>query len=353
MSDDTVIEPPTSALHAGDTRPRSAAAPVIDRLAKAITPSLRPDARAALRDMRVKDPLREALEGLPADTGLKFADASCDEPYADADGNTLKRDFSLLKSKDDEVVLLQIPDWIANDGANVGAMEEMRDVFANRKVRIVSEGVQTPSLSLDKTLPRIWRSKAMIDVEFVSWRYVMEFLERKLSPAQLFGLASGTAPPSPRVEKTTKRVFISSTGLDLGDYREVARDVCNSLQLIPLMMEYFEAMGLGATQGSKKMLDQADLYVGIFAYRYGYIEKGYDKSVTEVEFDYAEERKLERLCFVVDPKHPWPTDALDFDNHKQMQAFKRRVEETLIRGRFTTSDSLKALLMQALAPHRL
>ena len=73
----------------------------------------------------------------------------------------------MLKSATDEVVLLQIEDWMANDGANVGAMDEMRDTFTNRKVRIVPQKVQTPSLSLEKTLPRVWRQKAMVDVEFV------------------------------------------------------------------------------------------------------------------------------------------------------------------------------------------
>ena len=45
------------------------------------------------------------------------------------------------------------------------------------------------------------------------------------------------------------------------------------------------------------------------ANRYGYIEDGYDKSVTELEFDHAGARGLERLCFVADegaelPKYP-------------------------------------------------
>ena len=76
-------------------------------------------------------------------------------------------------------------------------------------------------------------------------------------------------------------------------------------------MEYFPAMAEGATEGSKKKLEHANLYVGIFAYRYGYIENGYDLSVTEIEFDYAGERRLSRLCFLADPSFPWPPDAWD------------------------------------------
>jgi hypothetical protein len=76
------------------------------------------------------------------------------------------------------------------------------------------------------------------------------------------------------------KVFISSTGLDLREYREAAEEICKRLELFPVAMEYFEVMGLGASEGSKRKLDTADVYVGIYAHRYGYIENGYDKSVT-------------------------------------------------------------------------
>lgn len=142
-------------------------------------------------------------------------------------------------------------------------------------------------------------------------------------------------------------VIISSTGLDLKDYRQAAIEVCNKLGARPIAMEFFEAMGKGATEGSKLKMDAADLYVGIYAHRYGYIEAGYEKSVTENEFDYAGERNLERLCFLIDPKYPWPPDAVDHDNYKLLVRFKSRIN-TLIRSEITTVDDFKAKLMYAL-----
>lgn len=132
-----------------------------------------------------------------------------------------------------------------------------------------------------------------------------------LAPTVSPGLELATKPPAPAATKTITRVFIGSTGLDLKDYREIARDLCLELRFVPIMMENFEAMGVGATAGSKKKLDEADLYVGIFAYSHGYIEQGYDKSIAEIEFDYAGERNIDRLCFVVDPTFPWPPSAWD------------------------------------------
>ena len=143
-------------------------------------------------------------------------------------------------------------------------------------------------------------------------------------------------------------VFISSTGKDLEEYRAKAIEVCNRLGLTPIAMEFFEATGKGATAGSKAKLDKADLYVGIFAHRYGYIEEGFSQSVTEIEFDYAGERKLDRLCFVVDPKHPWPPEHTDHENYGRLKEFKNRIGK-LIRNKFTTVDNFDSQLMQSLS----
>jgi tetratricopeptide (TPR) repeat protein len=145
-----------------------------------------------------------------------------------------------------------------------------------------------------------------------------------------------------------KTVFISSTSRDLAEYRAAAIEICLRMGYTPIAMEYFSAMPVGATKGSLQKLDTADLYVGIFAHRYGYIEDPADgRSVTEIEYDYAGTRGLDRLCFVVDPKHPWAPEFTDHDNHDKLKAFKERIGK-LIRAEFTTVDNFSKLLMQAL-----
>ena len=143
------------------------------------------------------------------------------------------------------------------------------------------------------------------------------------------------------------KVFISSTGVDLADYRQAAIDVCNRRQLIPVAMEHFEAMGAGANEGSVRKLDECDVYVGIYAHRYGYIEPGSPASVTEVEFDHAAERGLERLCFMLDPNVAWPPKFVDFAGHQQLEAFKQKVN-TLVRGLFSSVDNFRERLNDAL-----
>ena len=144
------------------------------------------------------------------------------------------------------------------------------------------------------------------------------------------------------------KVFISSTSIDLRDYRDAAIEECNRLGLVPIAMEFFEAMTLGAAAGSKRKLDDADLYVGIFAHRYGYIEEGQEKGVTEIEFDHATERGLDRLCFLVDPDWPWPEWLHDRDNGKRLAAFKARIEKSVIRALFKSVEDFQGKLRLAL-----
>lgn len=148
------------------------------------------------------------------------------------------------------------------------------------------------------------------------------------------------------------KVFISSTGRDLEEYRRAAIAVCNRLSLVPIAMEHFEATGRGIVESSKKKLDLADVYVGLFAHRYGSIEKGHTRSVTEIEFDYAAERGLDRLCFLVDPSYPWPPELIDFEQLDKLRSFRERVSRSLVRAIFTTVDSFRFALLQALVSWR-
>jgi tetratricopeptide (TPR) repeat protein len=145
-----------------------------------------------------------------------------------------------------------------------------------------------------------------------------------------------------------KSVFISSTSLDLKKYRKAAIEVCKTLGFEPIAMEDFEAMGVGATEGSKRKLKEADLFVGIVAHRYGYVEAGHEVSVTESEFDYAGERGLDRLCFIVEPGYGWPKRWTEKRNAERVVAFKAKIEKSVIRNLFTTVDDFRNKLTMAL-----
>ena len=49
-----------------------------------------------------------------------------------------------------------------------------------------------------------------------------------------------------------------------------------------------------------------DVYIGIFAWRYGFIPPGFDKSITHLEYEAAGAVGIPRLIFLSDPKALWP-----------------------------------------------
>lgn len=148
-----------------------------------------------------------------------------------------------------------------------------------------------------------------------------------------------------------KKVFISSTSKDLAAYRQAAIKVCLKLELFPIAMENFPAVAMSATGGSKYFLDKADGYVGIFGFRYGSIEAGQEKSVTEIEFDHAGQRQLDRLCFLAEADYdhagadddPEPPEKL-----AKIMALRDKIDASLIRARFKNVDAFRAELTSAL-----
>jgi hypothetical protein len=84
------------------------------------------------------------------------------------------------------------------------------------------------------------------------------------------------APP----EKLT--VMISSTALDLPEHREQVMHACLRASMLPKMMEHLPASDEDAIAASLAMVDEADLYLGIFAHRYGHVPEGHEKSITEM-----------------------------------------------------------------------
>src|SRR5215470_3809398 len=101
-----------------------------------------------------------------------------------------------------------------------------------------------------------------------------------------------------------KKVMISSTTQDLPEHRRQAMDACISQSMFPSMMEHLPASPEDAVAASLKMVDEADVYVGIFAYRYGFCPEGYSQSITEMEYERAKQRGIPLLLFLVNKNHP-------------------------------------------------
>ena len=101
-----------------------------------------------------------------------------------------------------------------------------------------------------------------------------------------------------------KVAMISSTVRDLPEHRAKVRDACLCQGIMPSMMEHWPALDADGVEASLKKVDDADIYIGVFAHRYGYVPKGQSFSITEMEYDRAVKRDITRLIFLIDEELP-------------------------------------------------
>ena len=122
--------------------------------------------------------------------------------------------------------------------------------------------------------------------------------------------------------------MISSTLLDLPEHREQVMDACLRVNVLPKMMDHLPASADDAIAASMKLVEQADIYVGVFGYRYGHVPEGHDKSITEMEYERAVERGIPRLIFLIGEDHLVKfKDVETGEGAAKLHAFKERLKE--------------------------
>ena len=179
------------------------------------------------------------------------------------------------------------------------------------------------------------------------------------------------AQPSVRtvvqLTKKAARIFISTTAIDLRDFREKVRDAILSLENLPIAMETFSAKPGDSATECMRMAAEADAVICIFAHRYGFVPPGDlggdgERSITWLEVDAAKKAGKPVLAFLVDPAAPWtgvkeqdrlttePADKVPeiIKAVQKLQEFKTQLS-TQIRGLFSNPDHLATLVTVALA----
>ena len=150
-----------------------------------------------------------------------------------------------------------------------------------------------------------------------------------------------------------RRILISSTALDLPAHRRHARDACERMSMLPLVMEQMPASPADALTLSRRYVDEADFYLGIFAFRYGFVPEGREKSITELEYDRAVERGTPVFIFIADAKHPVSFEDVETGaGAPKLQAFKERLRKAHVIRTFRSPDDLRAEIISALSAYR-
>ncbi len=135
------------------------------------------------------------------------------------------------------------------------------------------------------------------------------------------------------------KAFLSSTYNDLIEHRKAAHDALEQLGLHVIWMEAFGARPVESTKACLDEVEEGDLFVGIYAHRYGYIPDGKDTSITEQEFDHAQKLGKPIFGFIIGDEHPWPPKYIEHDKKAKLDAFLSKVKKQPVEF-FTTPDNL-------------
>lgn len=149
--------------------------------------------------------------------------------------------------------------------------------------------------------------------------------------------------------------MISSTALDLPEHRAAVKEACIDAGIFPIGMEHLPARDDSGITVSLEMINKADVYLGIYAWRYGWIPDGKDISITEMEFDHALKRKgegklSEILIFTAHKEHPVTFEDIETGDipQKKLATFKTKAATGRVRKEFCSAEELRRLVGDAL-----
>ncbi len=109
------------------------------------------------------------------------------------------------------------------------------------------------------------------------------------------------------------KIYLSSTFEDLKVYREAVYRALRQLRHDVVSMEDYVASSERPLNRCLADVAACDAYVGMFAWRRGYVPPGYEKGITELELQEAERHDVPRLIFLLADDAAWPAEMKDAD----------------------------------------
>lgn len=121
-----------------------------------------------------------------------------------------------------------------------------------------------------------------------------------------------------------KTVFISSTFRDLKECRRKVWDALEEYNVNIRGMEKFGARTQNSLRTSLAEVEASDIYLGIIAFRLGSIDKKSGKSITQIEYEKANELQKDIVIYILDEENSKSyIKDIDFDeNHEKLKVFK-------------------------------
>lgn len=147
------------------------------------------------------------------------------------------------------------------------------------------------------------------------------------------------------------RVYVSSTSQDLEDHRRAVIEILLRSGHMPVCMEHHPAADVYPKEECLREVASCNAYVGIFAWRYGFIPQSCETSITEMEYRAATEgqRHIPALVFLVKENAPWPEDFFDTgSNGQRIKKLRDELQQTKWVSFFTSPDNLAKEVLAAI-----
>jgi hypothetical protein len=147
------------------------------------------------------------------------------------------------------------------------------------------------------------------------------------------------------------RIYVSSTFSDLEEYRAAVGKALRRLGHDDVAMEYYPAGDERPLHRCLSDVESCDLYVGIFAWRYGYIVQENNpqgRSITEFEYRTAQRQGIPCLIFLLSEEAPWPMVKVDKGAASdQIESLRKELRSRHTVSMFTNADELARQVNEA------
>ena len=127
-----------------------------------------------------------------------------------------------------------------------------------------------------------------------------------------------------------KKVFISSTYLDLANYRKGIWKLLRNYNVTISGMESFGARKSDVLSTCLREVEKADVFLCVIAMKYGSIEETSNKSYTQLEYEKAIECNLDVLVYLIDENNGLvlPKNVDIGENAESLKLFKEQIKRT-------------------------
>lgn len=146
------------------------------------------------------------------------------------------------------------------------------------------------------------------------------------------------------------RAYLSSTANDLKECRAAVKLALERQFVEVISMETYVADDLPPLDKCLADVAQSDVYVGVFAWRYGFRPPGQTKSITELEYREAKRRGIPRLIFLLREEAPWPRSLMDRGaDADAIETLRTELQLERVVSFFSDAADLKALVSAAIS----